>query len=55
MLSPATHHSPSRRRFGLTEILLIAGILVFGAFTFAGDDRHNFGSLLSGYEDANGE
>ena len=44
MLSPATHHHHSRRRFGLTEVLLIAGILVFGALMLFGDGGH----MLSG-------
>jgi len=44
MLSPA-HHRASRRRFGLTEVLLIAGILVFGALTLFGDG-HTVSGLL---------
>lgn len=54
MFSPATHHSHPRRRFGLTEVLLIAGILVFGTFTFVGDGRHAFENF-PGFEDANDE
>ena len=41
-----------RRRFGLTEVLLVAGILVFSAFTLVNDGRQTFGSLLSGFEEA---
>jgi hypothetical protein len=54
MLSPAAHHSHHRRRFGLTEVLLIAGILVFGALTLLSDNHQNFGGLLSGIEDVAG-
>ena len=46
------HRSTRRRRFGLTEVLLIAGILAFSAFALVNDGRHTFGSLLSGFEDA---
>jgi hypothetical protein len=54
MLSPATHRSPSRRRFGLTEVLLIAGILAFGALTLVNDGRQTFGGLLSGFDEVLG-
>lgn len=54
MLSPATHHIHSRRRFGLTEVLLIAGILVIGAMTLLGDGNHAFESRLPAIENASG-
>jgi hypothetical protein len=41
-----------RRRFGLTELLLVAGILAFSAFTLVNDGRQTVGSLLAGFEDA---
>jgi hypothetical protein len=49
MFSP-THHQRSRRRFGLTEVLLIVGILVFGGFALVNDGRDTVGALLSGVE-----
>ena len=55
MLHPATdQNSLRRRRFGLTEVLLIAGILAFGAFTLVNDGRETFDSLLGGVEDVLG-
>ena len=49
MLSPAAHHHNStRRRFGRTEVLLIAGILLFGAITLFGSGEHPIGSLTLG-------
>ena len=42
----------ARRRFGLTEVLLVAGILAFSAFTLVNDGRQTVGTLLSGFEDA---
>ena len=50
MFNPAHHHSLTRRRFGLTEVLLIAGILVFGGFTLVSDGRQTLGTLLAGVE-----
>jgi hypothetical protein len=49
MFNSAPQHSPSRRRFGLTELLLIAGILAFAAFTLVNDGHETFGTLLSGF------
>ena len=46
MLSPAAHHHPTRRRFGRTEVLLIAAIVVFGALTLLGSTEHPVSSLL---------
>ena len=46
------HKAYRRRRFGLTELLLVAGILAFSAFTLVNDGRQTVGSLLSGFEDA---
>lgn len=46
------HKGYHRRRFGLTEVLLVAGILAFSAFTLVNDGRQTFGTLLSGFEDA---
>lgn len=46
------HGSIRRRRFGLTEVLLIAGILAFSAFTLVNDGRQTVGTLLSGFEEA---
>ena len=48
MLSPAAHHHHTRRRFGLTEVLLIAAIVVFGALTLFGGSEHPVSSLLFG-------
>ena len=49
MLSPASHHHNStRRRFGRTEVLFIAGILLFGAITLFGSGEHPIGSLTLG-------
>ena len=53
MFNPATHNL-RRRRFGLTEVLLIAGFLVFGGFTLVNDGRETVGSLLSGFDDVLG-
>ncbi len=50
MFSPAHHHIASRRRFGLTEVLLIAGILVCGGVTLLSNGGQAFGTLLSGVE-----
>lgn len=49
MFNP-THHGPSRRRFGLTELMLVAGILVFGAYALLNDGHETFGTLVSGLE-----
>jgi hypothetical protein len=46
MLSPATHHHPTRRRFGLTEVMLIAGILAFGALTLFGEGGQTLSALF---------
>ena len=46
------HKVTNRRRFGLTEVLLVAGILAFSAFTLVNDGRQTVGTLLSGFEDA---
>jgi hypothetical protein len=55
MFNPATDHSGQHRpRFGLTEVLLIAGILVFSAFTLVNDGRQSLDTLLSGFEDVIG-
>ena len=48
MLSPATHHHRPRRRFGRTEVLLIAAILACGALTLFGDGSHPLVTLLLG-------
>ena len=48
MLSPAAHHHHARRRFGLTEVLLIAGILVFGAVTLFSSGDRPISALLFG-------
>jgi hypothetical protein len=37
-----------RRRFGFTEVLLVAAILALGAFTLIDDGRLSLGSLLAG-------
>ena len=53
MFGTATDHRTHRhRRFGLTEVLLVVGILAFSAFTLVNDGRQTLGSLLSGFEDA---
>jgi hypothetical protein len=52
MFNLSTHESGYRRRFGLTEILLVAGILCFGAFALISDGHQTFSTLLSGFEDA---
>ena len=51
MFNPATHDNGYRRRFGLTEILLIVGILACGAFALVNDGPQTFSTLLSGFED----
>ena len=52
MSNMAHHHDGFRRpRFGLTEVLLIAGILAFGAFALINEGRHSLGTLLAGFED----
>lgn len=51
MLSPARPTNTQRhRRFGLTEALLIAGILVFGGFALLSDGRVTPAALLSGFD-----
>jgi hypothetical protein len=37
-----------RRRFGFTEVLLVAAILALGVFTLIDDGRLSLGTLLSG-------
>ncbi len=55
MFNPVTDQNGHRRhRFGLTEVLLIAGILVFSAFTLVNDGRESFDTLLSGFEEVIG-
>jgi len=55
MLNTANHQDGLRRpRFGLTEVLLIAGILAFGAFALVHEGRHSVGTLLAGFEDVVG-
>jgi hypothetical protein len=52
MLSPAHNDKALRRpRFGLTEVLLIAGILAFGAFALINEGQQGLHTLLSGVED----
>lgn len=46
--NPVTH---PRRRFGLTEVLLIVAILAFGAFSLVNDGRTTLGTLFAGFED----
>lgn len=48
-----THHHGSYRRpsFGVTEVLLIAGILAFGAFALVSQGGDGIGSLFAGVED----
>jgi hypothetical protein len=48
MLSPAAHHPHTRRRFGRTEVLLIAAIMVVGALTLFGSSDRPISSLLFG-------
>ena len=51
MLTPAHDHKAFRHpRFGLTEILLIAGILAFGAFTLINEGQHGRHVLLTGVQ-----
>jgi len=51
MLTPAHHHDGlPRPRLGLTEVLLIAGILAFGAFTLVNEGQHGLRTLLAGVE-----
>jgi hypothetical protein len=54
MFDQAAHHTPSRRRFGLTEVLLIVGILAFGAFTLVNEGRQTFDTLRTGVADVIG-
>lgn len=37
-----------RRRFGLTEVLLVAAILAFGGFTLINDGQQTVGTLIDG-------
>jgi len=53
MFDQAAHHTPSRR-FGLTEVLLIVGILAFGAFTLVNEGRQTFDTLRMGVADVIG-
>ena len=48
MFSTVPHQAGHRRRFGLTEVLLVVGILAFGGFTLVNEGHQTFGSLLSG-------
>jgi hypothetical protein len=43
------------RRFGLTEVLLIAGILAFGGFVLLSDGRMTAASFLSGFDQIVGD
>ena len=52
MLTPAHHHKASHRpRLGLTELLLIAGILALGVFTLVNEGQHGLHTLLTGVQD----
>jgi hypothetical protein len=52
MFHAATHHNGLRRpRFGITEVLLIVGILAFGGFTLVDEGRQTLETLLAGVED----
>jgi hypothetical protein len=54
MLSPVHHSTHPRRRFGLTEVLLIAGIVVFGGLALVNDGRLSFGPAFAGVENVRG-
>ena len=52
MLTPAHDHKAFHRpRFGLTEVLLIAAILAFGAFALINEGQQGLHTLLTGVED----
>ena len=52
MFHPAPDETrATRRRFGLTEALLIAAILAFGGFTLVSDGRLSMGSLIAGVDE----
>jgi hypothetical protein len=52
MVNPTGHHNGIRRsRFGLTEVLLIAAILAFGAFAMINEGHLSLGTLLAGFEE----
>lgn len=52
MFHLASHHVGFRRpRFGLTEVLLIAGIIAFGGFTLVGEGGQAVETLLAGVKD----
>lgn len=51
MTSPAPHSSATRlRRFGLGQVLLIAGILAFGAFVLLAEGRTTTDGLLTSFD-----
>lgn len=53
MFTP-TNETPARRRFGLTEALLVVAILLFGGFALVTDGRMSLGSLLDSYDETIG-
>jgi hypothetical protein len=51
MTSPSPHSYATRpRRFGLGQVLLIAGILVFGAFVLLTEGRTTTDGLLNSFD-----
>ena len=54
MFDTAPNPNKPRRRFGLTEAIVVVAILVFGGFTLVTEGRQSVGSLLAGYDKAMG-
>jgi hypothetical protein len=54
MFDTTSPHGRVRRRFGLTEAVLVVAILAFGGFAMVTDGRQSFSSLLAGYDQAIG-
>lgn len=54
MFDTAPNGEQPRRRFGLTEAVLVIAILLFGGFALLSDGRPSVSSLLAGYDEAIG-
>jgi hypothetical protein len=55
VMSTRVQQTSHRRRFGVTEALLVAGILAFGGFALLSDGRMTPASFLSGFDQIIGD
>jgi len=54
MFETAPNEESPRRRFGLTEAVVVVAILLFGGFALVSDGRQSVDSVLAGYAEAVG-